>query len=168
MRSALRTLFALLLLAAAGASAQTDPTTQPLQAPPVVIERVVVFADRAEVTRVLTAPCAEGAAAGVFVGLPESIDPRTLRGDVDGDATAVGVSTTRTALPESLDERVRTLRTDLQTTSDKLALLQRAAADDEERLASVQSYGDYFRALAVEEMRQPKPDASRWDDLGAK
>ena len=136
-----------------------------LVAPPIVVERVVVFADRAEVTRVITARCEGGAAAAVFAGLPESIDPRTLRGDVDGDATAVGVSSSRTVLRESLDERVRTLGAEVLSLSEELAALHRAAADDEERLASVQSYGTYFRALAVEEMRQPKPDAGRWDEL---
>ncbi|MDP2341170.1 MAG: mucoidy inhibitor MuiA family protein [Deltaproteobacteria bacterium] len=141
------------------------PPGSPIEGPPVVIERVVVFADRAEVTRVITARCEGGAAAGVFVGLPEAIDPRTLRGDVDGDATAVGVSTVRTALVESLDERVRTLRADTLSANEQLAALTRAGNDDAERLGSVQSYGDYFRALAVEEMRQPKPDASRWDEL---
>ena len=141
------------------------PAGAPIEGPPVVVERVVVFADRAEVTRVVTGKCEAGSAAGVFVALPDAIDPRTLRGDVDGDGTAVGVSTTRTALVESLDERVRTLRADALAANEQLAALQRAAEDDQERLASVQSYGDYFRGLAVEELRQPKPDASRWDEL---
>ncbi len=155
-----------LLLSVGGAQrALAQPAPSAPEPAPVVIERVVVFADRAEVTRVLTAHCEGGAAAAVFGALPEAIDPRTLRGDVDGDATAVGVSTTRRALVESLDERVRSLRSELLALDEQLAVLARAAVDDDERLASVQSYADYFRSLAVEEMRQPKPDASRWSEM---
>ena len=129
------------------------------------VERVVVFADRAEVTRAAVARCDNGTAAVLFSPLPESIDPRTLRGDVDGDAVAVGVSSQRVQLAEALDERVRALRTELQAADDELATIARVQADDNERARSINSYGSYFRALAVEEMREAKPDGTRWDQL---
>lgn len=129
------------------------------------IERVVVFADRAEVTRVSTARCSGGAGATVFAGLPTSIDPRTLRGEADGGAIFVGVSTKNTALIEDRDERVRTLSTEVQQIDDDIAALQRAQADDDERFASLSSYGTYFRSLITEELRQPKPEIAKWEQL---
>lgn len=127
------------------------------------IDRVVVFADRAEVTRVESATCVSGAAKAVFAELPDAVDLRTLRGEAAGDAVAVGVSTQRVELAESLDERVRTLRKDLADLEEQRATLARAGEDANERARSVNSYGSYLRALAVEEMRQQKPDAARWD-----
>ncbi len=129
------------------------------------VERVVVFADRAEVTRVATARCTGGAAAAVFAGLPTSIDPRTLRGEADGGAVFVGVSTKSTALVEALDERVKSTQTEAQTVDDEIAALQRAQEDDDNRLASIQSYGLYFRTLIAEELRAPKPEVAKWEQL---
>lgn len=128
------------------------------------IDRVVVFADRAEVTRVATASCEGGAAKAVFAELPDAIDVRTLRGGTTTkDATAVGVSTQRVQLKESLDERVRTLQTDIEALQEKRDALVRAGEDAAERAHSVNSYGAYLRALAREEMRQAKPDTARWE-----
>ncbi len=129
------------------------------------VDRVVVFSDRAEVTRATTVACSGGAASAVFSGLPESIDPRTLRGDADGSAVAVGVSSSRVALAEARDEHVRELDKDVRDLDDRLAALARAQVDDNERSSTMQSYGTYFRALAVEDMRNPKPDAGRWDTM---
>lgn len=128
------------------------------------IDRVVVFADRAEVTRVTTAACEGGAAKAVFAELPDAVDVRTLRGGTTSkDAVAVGVSTQRVQLTESLDERVRTLQQEIEALQEKRDSLVRAGEDAAERARSVNSYGAYLRALASEEMRQPKPDAARWD-----
>lgn len=128
------------------------------------IDRVVVFADRAEVTRTTSASCEGGAAKAVFTELPDSIDVRTLRGGTTSkDATAVGVSTQRVQLKESLDERVRSLQKDINELQEKHDSLVRTGEDAAERARSVNSYGAYLRAIASEEMRQAKPDASRWD-----
>jgi uncharacterized protein (TIGR02231 family) len=128
------------------------------------VDRVVVFADRAEVTRATSAPCEGGAAKAVFAELPDTVDVRTLRGGTTSEgATAVGVSTQRVQLKESLDERVRTLQNDINDLQEQRDALVRAGEDAAERAHSVNSYGVYLRALASEEMRQAKPDASRWD-----
>lgn len=126
------------------------------------IDRVVVFADRAEVTRVTSAKCEGGAAKGVFAEIPEGVDLRTLRGDAEG-GVAVGVSTQEVELAESLDERVRTLQTEVADLDEQRAILVRKGEDDAERARSVNSYGHYLRAIASEEMRKEKPDASRWE-----
>ena len=136
-------------------------------APPArgAIERVVVFADRAEVTRVQGARCVGGAASVVFAEIPDAVDPRTLRCDADSGATAVGVSTASVALGESLDARVRALQDEQQAHDDQLAVLARADEDAARRTATWAGYGGYFRALVAEDMRQPKPDTGRWEQV---
>jgi uncharacterized protein (TIGR02231 family) len=149
-------MIALIVVAALATPAQTEK-----------IDRVVVFADRAEVTRTVSASCEGGdggAAKAVFAELPDTIDVRTLRGGTTTkDAAAVGVSTQRVQLKESLDERVRALQKDINTLQEQRDALVRAGEDAAERARSVNSYGAYLRALASEEMRQAKPDAARWD-----
>jgi uncharacterized protein (TIGR02231 family) len=131
------------------------------------VERVVVFADRAEVTRATVATCAGGVAEGVFAPLPDSIDPRTLRGDVarPSDANVVGVAMKRDEQREAIDVRVRTLQQEIQAAGDAIVQLQRAQADDDERQRSLNSYGAYFRTAISEELRADKPAIERFEQL---
>jgi uncharacterized protein (TIGR02231 family) len=129
------------------------------------IERVVVFADRAEVTRVSVASCTSGTASVPFVSLPDAIDLRTLRGEADGDAVFVGVSTTTVVLAEDNDKQVAELTEQIQQLDDQLTLLQRRQADDNERSGTWTSYGAWARAVIGEDLRQPKPDIGRWEQL---
>jgi len=129
------------------------------------IERVVVFADRAEVTRAAVGRCEAGTAAVAFAALPDAVDLRTLRGEADGDTVVVGVSTTSTELVESLDAQVKQLVDDIQVLDDQLALLQREHADEQERVTSLSSYRGWFRTLIGEDLRQQKPDVGRWEQL---
>ena len=55
------------------------------------IDSVVVFADRAKVTRAMSVECKDGVAGAVFEPLPYTLDVRTLRGEAKG-GTAIGVS----------------------------------------------------------------------------
>lgn len=147
-----RTLIALSLFAAASVEAAD-------------VERVVVFADRAEVTRKEVAKCKDGAAVVEFDGLPDAIDERTLRGEADGDAIFVGVSTKTTELVESLDAQVKKLQDDIQLLDDQITALDNAQADDDERFNTWASYGGWFVTLLSEDLRAPKPDIGRWDTL---
>ncbi len=129
------------------------------------VERVVVFADRAEVTRKEVAKCVGGSAAVEFDGLPDAIDERTLRGEADGDAVFVGVSTKTTELVESLDAQVKKLQDEIQLLDDQIGVLEKAQIDDDERFNTWASYGGWFVTLISEDLRQPKPDIGRWDTL---
>ncbi len=129
------------------------------------VERVVVFADRAEVTRTVGASCDGGVAAATFAPLPDSIDPRTLRGEASGDASTVGIAITRDEQREALDERVRTLQQDAQLTADAINELQRAQLDDDERMRSINGYGGFFRTAMQEELRADKPNVDRFEQL---
>jgi uncharacterized protein (TIGR02231 family) len=129
------------------------------------IDRVVVFADRAEVSRAVTATCRAGAASATFSRLPDSVDPRTLRGEASGDAVVVGVSTTTIVEEENLDERVKALQQEIRAIDDRLDASRRAQEDDDERQRSIGSYGSWFRTVVGEELRQPKPDVARFEQL---
>jgi len=61
-------------------------------AAPATVEQVVVFSDRAEVTRRASARCQDDVAAVAFAGLPAELDERTLRAEASGKAQALGVS----------------------------------------------------------------------------
>ena len=153
------------LLAVLTVLVSSTSTAAPAAPRPDRVERVVVFSDRAEVTRTAVARCDGGVAAVVFSPLPDSIDPRTLRGEASGDAVPVGVATTIEQQTEALDERVRTLRAEVQQLDVELADLARAQADDDERSRSFQSYGPWFRTAVAEDLRQEKPAIERFEQL---
>jgi uncharacterized protein (TIGR02231 family) len=127
------------------------------------VQKVIVFADRAEVTRQQTATCQSGTAAAVFQALPDAIDARTLRGETDAPATAVGVAVQMQPLQEAKDARVQALRTELIAIDDELNALSRQNEDEAAQAQERQSYAAYFKAIANEEMRQARPDPSKWD-----
>jgi uncharacterized protein (TIGR02231 family) len=145
------------------------PTTTPPPAPttmrPDRIDHVVVFADRAEVTRVAEARCVAGAAAVVFAQLPDSLDTRALRAEADDGAVTVGVATTRVEQREALDARVKSLQDELLAVDVDIADVQHAREDDGQRQRAWQSYGAWFRSAMSEELRQPKPDLARFEQL---
>jgi uncharacterized protein (TIGR02231 family) len=129
------------------------------------VDRVVVFADRAEVTRVAPARCTNGTASVLFASLPDAIDLRTLRGEADGDAVFVGVTTATAALGEDNDKEVAALNEQIQKLDDELTSLQRSQADDNERGGTWSSYGNWARTVISEDLRQAKPDLGRWEQL---
>jgi uncharacterized protein (TIGR02231 family) len=129
------------------------------------VDRVVVFSDRAEVMRTVTVTCTQGTAAATFARLPATVDVRTIRGETDGDGAVVGVSLQRVAVTESLDARVAALQHELLALDTQLASSRRAQADDDERQRSLASYGPWFRQAIGEELRQPKPDVARFEEL---
>ena len=112
-----------LSLAGAAPKASSERETQS------TIDQVILFADRAEITRTLPYKCArKGEGIGViFDDLPSTIDRRTLRGAVNGRAQVIGVSNNTRPLTggEEVGARARTLR-DLQY---KLSLKARALKD---------------------------------------
>jgi uncharacterized protein (TIGR02231 family) len=129
------------------------------------IDRVVVFADRAEVTRKSDARCSGGTASVTFAGLPDAVDARTLRGEVEGDAVVVGVSTSTTPLTQELNEQTQALQNEITATADEIDVLDGESADENERLMTWQSYGAWARGLIAEDLRNPKPDVARWEQL---
>ena len=77
------------------------------------IESVLVFADRAKVTRARAVTCEKGTARAAFDRLPAALDVRTLRGDVREAAEVIGLSSEQVNERETADPRARALAADL-------------------------------------------------------
>jgi len=146
------TIFSLALLLATSAVAAESQVVQ-----------VVVYADRAEVTREASSPCADGQAAVPFPGLPRDLDARTLRADARAPAKAVGVSHRLVNVDDAQrDVRVVELEQQLDALEAKLEVLTHRRASIKERGALAKGYGGYFLAVFEEEMRNARPRPERW------
>jgi uncharacterized protein (TIGR02231 family) len=129
-------------------------------AAPAKVSSVVVYPDRAAVTRVETVPCS-GRALAVFDSLPPAADPASFRARSD------------TATVESLVASEHPLKgpfgTELQTLRDKREALERELAGLRDTLARAQArnaLGEQLDAVAVtrvtREFAEPRPDTRAW------
>ena len=126
------------------------------------IDRVVVYADRAEVSRTARAQCTADKADVVFAGLPTRIDQRTLRAAASGKAKAIGTASRIVALEENRDARVAKLNEELWVLRDAIRANQEKTSGIRERLSSLSAYLDYFRGLLGEMMRNDRVDTGVW------
>ena len=94
---------------------------------PAPVDSVVVFADRAEVTRVAQATCKQGSAKVTFPLLPVSLDVRTLRADASGRADVIGTSNRVVPTEEDRDERVAKVQKEIEGVQDQIRTLQDSA-----------------------------------------
>jgi uncharacterized protein (TIGR02231 family) len=126
------------------------------------IESVVVFADRARVTRARTVACEKGTARAVFDRLPAALDVRTLRGEVREAAEVIGLAGEQVNEREAADPRARALAADLDKTEQEIKA-------DQARLTAISAENDHvaaftsvFLATLTEEIRNPKPNTPAW------
>lgn len=126
------------------------------------VEQVVVFSDRAEVTRKANAACAGKSQRVTFSGLPTTMDVRTLRAEAAGRASVDGVTSRVVQLEESVDERRAKLEAERDRLYDERGALEDQLAEIGERAAASQGYGGYFKGLLQEDLRNPKPQLARW------
>jgi len=143
----------LLLLLVASADAAPQPGA---------VDSVVVFVDRARVTRARSVRCEHGAAQAVFERLPASLDARTLRGEVREAADVIGLATELVNEAQAADERARALEARQRTLEGELrAEEQRKAAVAKER-DDVDAFAGVLAATVAEEMRNPAPAPAAW------
>ncbi len=129
------------------------------------VNRVVVYADRAEVTRSMFLTCKNAKADAVFERLPTTIDVRTLRAEASGKAKAIGTSSRVVALEENRDERVAKLRVDLRKIDGRIRKLQDERNAIDMRMQGLGNYSSYFQQLVTEQARSAKPDISLWSKV---
>ncbi|HUU00109.1 MAG TPA: mucoidy inhibitor MuiA family protein [Myxococcota bacterium] len=149
--STMISLFALLL--ATQASAGRDPGP---------VDRVTVYADRAEITRAANADCKSASVEVTFPLLPTSLDERTLRAEASGKAKAIGLTSRIIPLEENRDARVAEVRRELIQVQDKIRELSETLAGSRERVAVLDAFGVYFMQLLNEQVRNARPDPRRW------
>lgn len=149
----MRSLIALISLLALPAVAQERPDP---------IDRVVVYGDRAQVTRRTRVECRAGEARARFGPLPAALVERTLRGEATGGATAVGVVARRVAHGPERDARLAPLHAEL----DRLDRAIEAVGRRGERHAAAQAKAAAFAELLVQIVRRDargtKPPVDRW------
>jgi uncharacterized protein (TIGR02231 family) len=126
------------------------------------VDSVVVFADRARVTRARTVPCEKGTARAVFERLPAALDVRTLRGEVREAAEVIGLSSEQVNEREAADPRARALAADLDKTETEIRSKQTRKAAIAAELDDVGAFGNVFSATLTEEIRNPKPNTPVW------
>lgn len=126
------------------------------------VDRVVVFADRAEVTRVADGKCENGRASIVLPPLPASLDLRTLRAEVRGKG-AIGSLTSKVAPRDpALDDRLKKLRDDRQILMDRRTEMTDQMNVAHARAGTAGSFGGFFSAILKEEVRDAKALPDRW------
>lgn len=132
---------------------------------PAPVDSVVVFADRAEVTRVAPAICKSGSAKVTFPLLPVSLDERTLRADATGRSKVIGTSSRIVPLEEDRDERVAKVQKEIEGVQDQIRALQDTAYSHVERDGLMNAYGTYFRVLINEQVRNTRPEIKNWAQI---
>lgn len=145
---------ALVLVSAASPARAAAPTGD--------IESVVVFADRARVTRVRAARCEKGTARATFDRLPAALDTRTLRGEVREAAEVIGLSGEQVNEREAADPRARALAAELNKIEREIESKQARKAAIAAELEDVGAFGNVFSATLTEEIRNPKPNTPAW------
>jgi uncharacterized protein (TIGR02231 family) len=126
------------------------------------VDAVVVFSDRARVTRTRAARCEHGRAAALFEGLPDALDARTLRGEVREAADVIGLGTERVAAEEAADPRARALEAERQRVEAAIRAAEARRADLGAERVRLAGYDGVMGATLAEEMRNPKPATAAW------
>ena len=134
-----------------------------LHAAPPRVTRVVLFPDRAQVTRSVELECAAGGATAHFGDLPATLDPTTLTAGVVGTARVEGVSVSERVDKAGRDERVRGLDAKLEALEVKLTLEERVRA----RATAAKAQADGLRAglepfFNRDAASEKKPDTAGW------
>jgi uncharacterized protein (TIGR02231 family) len=123
-------------------------------------DRVVVFPDRAQVTRVAPVTCGTRAPL-VFTELPPAVDPASLRARIT-EGTIDGLRTEKRTHEKEFGPKAAALQQQLEA----LQLELEAASDQATRLAMQKQtsarYADTAVTLASREMTQEKPDVKAW------
>ena len=138
--------------AAARAAAESDG----------VVDSVVVFVDRARVTRVGAAACDSGRARVTFTHLPASLDARTLRGEVHEGAEVIGVVTEQVNEQQAVDPRARDLEEQQRKVQAEIRNNEARRSAIVADLTDMEAYGMVFGSTVGEEMRNPKPNTAIW------
>ena len=127
------------------------------------ITSVTVFSDRAEVTRSMSAKCdGSGRASVTFPPLPTNLDKRTLRAEATGRAKTLGVSSRRTAVNKTRDEEKKKLEDAIEAVQKKIAVIDDASRESDERSRATQGFTSYYKTVVAEAIRDPRGRADQW------
>ena len=126
------------------------------------IDSIVVFADRARVTRTTSARCEHGTARAVFDRLPAALDTRTLRGEARGQAEVIGLASELVNERDAADPRARALAAEIDKTRADIKAKEARKATITSETEDVGAFGEVFASTLAEDMRNPRPDTPAW------
>ncbi len=154
-------IYAAALLVVAPLAAEAAPST-PLAAPR--IERVVVFTDRAEVTRVGEVLCGPDAQLE-FAALPPSLDPASLRAEA-GAATVESVESLSRPRAQAFSPQAEALEEQLRAVALQLSEQRDAIAQAQEQARAAEGFAVVRGAQMAREMALASPDVKAWSAAG--
>src|SRR5262249_3808827 len=125
------------------------------------IDSVLVFPDRAEITRIRSAACRDDKTQAVFERLPIGLDALTLRAGTRDGGEAIGLQSETDEQNESVEERVR-------ATDEKLRQVRLAVEAEEGHRQSLEiarkdllAFAGVLSATMSEEMRNARANLVR-------
>jgi uncharacterized protein (TIGR02231 family) len=138
-----------------------DPVTATLPPARAPIVRVVLYPDRALITRRATVDLARGRQVVRFEGLPLSLDRESLRATVEGSGELLAVHADTTWAEAERNAQVAELVPRIEALVDALGRRSAAGARAEAGLRQLRALGEAVRSLANEETGSAKPDLPR-------
>lgn len=128
------------------------------------VDRVVVYGDRAQITRIAEVRCQGDTARAVFFPLPLGLDERTVRAEASGRAAAVGTTLSLQPLEADRDARVRAAQAAVDGANATVRTLELARDRATGQRARAERYEPYVQRVLWEGMRSPKPDLRTWTE----
>ena len=126
------------------------------------IDSVLVFTDRAEITRTHSSTCSNGVAEFTFQQLPYNTNIQTLRSEMEGSASVIGVRYKTIVHDDVIDVRAKALIIE----KDQLLGQQRKQNDDyamhTKELQVINSYEQQFAQSFKTELKATKDIRSKW------
>jgi uncharacterized protein (TIGR02231 family) len=124
------------------------------------VSRVVVYPDRAQVTRVAHLTC--GAHASVtFEAIPPAADSATLRA-LSSTATVEGLRSASRAREDVFGPRVKALDEDIRKRRQEISTLSDTAARADEQARVAHGYADVAASSIDREMAEAAPNTKAW------
>ena len=124
------------------------------------VTRVVVYPDRAQVTRVQSVACGARAAAD-FAELPPSADPRSLRAQA-GAARVEGIEVQERSRSEAFSPRAAELQVKIRGVLAEQEKVRDAQAKARAQARTAQQLGGVAAGQISRELAQPAPDLKQW------
>ena len=149
------------LLLVGGAAPAAPAAAQTRASPQAPISAVIVYADRAQITRAQSVDCASGAA--VFAGLPSTLEQKTLWATLHKTSAGNVVGVSAALEPTGPQPRAEQLQQQIRAIDEQnaeLAALIDTAAGLEGELASMR---DHMIAVWGQQATGAKPPVGSWD-----
>jgi uncharacterized protein (TIGR02231 family) len=127
------------------------------------ITDVLIYRDRAEITRTQKTTCTSGFAEIQFEQIPATVDQRSIRAVTKADRTeVVGVTSKMFPSVVIVDETEKELRSKQKELQNKIQIEKTAVTNISSEQRQIGQYENMFYQILQEEMRNTKASTSKW------